>query len=196
MVDVELGDAKRAIQHLRADLEKRAVRSSAQAAAHAAARHLEDRLPDVDLSAIKVPGFNPARFGLVDQATLQQAEDRAANRGFVGGFLVGALVGAILALIFAPRRGAETRDLIAHTASDVTEKVTGVVPGGETVSEAIDTLKAKATDAAAKVSETISHDKDEIRDAVAEARDEAAEQADDAQALAEEAAEDLDAKAE
>ncbi|MGN6484633.1 MAG: YtxH domain-containing protein, partial [Thermomicrobiales bacterium] len=126
MVDVEIGDAKRALHQLRSDLEKRAVLAGAQHAAQAAARRIEDRIPDT-LHAVQLPDFAVAKLGLVDQKALQQAEDRAANRGFVGGFLVGALVGAILALIFAPRRGAETRDLIAHTASDVTEKVTGVV---------------------------------------------------------------------
>lgn len=193
MVDVEIGDAKRALHQLRADLEKRAVLGTAQAAAQATARRIEDRIPEA-LHAVQLPDF-AAKLGLVDQKTLQQAEDRAANRGFVGGFLVGALVGAVLALIFAPRRGAETRDLIAHTASDVTERVASVVPGGDSVSEAIDSLKAKATDAAAKVSETIAQEKTEVEDAIAEAQDEAAEQADDAEARVEDAARDPDSTA-
>ena len=192
MVDVELDDAKRIIQQLRADLEKRAVRTTAQTVA----RRLENKLPDVDLSAVRLPALNAARFGLIDQETLQKAEDRAANRGFVGGFLIGAVVGAVLALIFAPRRGAETRDLIAHTASDVTDKVASVVPTGDSVGGALDSLKAKASDAATKVSETISQQKAEAEDAVAEAQDELAEQADDAEELAEEAAEALDARTE
>ena len=193
MVDVEIGDAKRALHQLRADLEKRAVLGTAQAAAQATARRIEDRIPEA-LHAVQLPDF-AAKLGLVDQKTLQQAEDRAANRGFVGGFLVGALVGAVLALIFAPRRGAETRDLIAHTASDVTERVASVVPGGDSVSEAIDSLKAKATDAAAKVSETIAQEKTEAEDAIAEAQDEVAEQADDAEARGEDAARDPDSTA-
>lgn len=41
----------------------------------------------------------------------EKREKDAANEGFFGGIMLGALLGAIIALIFAPRRGDETRQL-------------------------------------------------------------------------------------
>lgn len=57
----------------------------------------------------------------------RKREDDAASRGFVSGFLLGTLVGVVLALIFAPRRGEETREFVAHTAVDLKDKATDLV---------------------------------------------------------------------
>jgi gas vesicle protein len=158
------------------------------------ARQLRKRLDPaalagrVDLSMVadRIP-----KQVILGSPAVREAEARAANRGFVGGFLAGAAVGALLALIFAPRRGAETRDLIVHAASDVGEKVSGVVAHGDAVSEAIDTLKSKAEDAMKGVSGTLGHD-DETSDAPAEE----GERAEDPGELAEDIAEATDPKAE
>ena len=45
-------------------------------------------------------------------------------------FLTGAGVGAVLALLFAPKSGRETREMIARTATDSRDYVTGKVSEG------------------------------------------------------------------
>lgn len=49
-------------------------------------------------------------------------EDAATTRGFFGGLLLGALFGIVLTLVFAPRRGDETRSVLAAAAGDVAHK--------------------------------------------------------------------------
>jgi gas vesicle protein len=50
-------------------------------------------------------------------------------------FLAGAGIGAVLALLFAPKSGRETRDLIARTATDSREFITNKVSEGRQVVE-------------------------------------------------------------
>ena len=46
-------------------------------------------------------------------------------------FLAGAGIGAVLALLFAPKSGKETRELIARTAADGREFITNKVSDGK-----------------------------------------------------------------
>jgi gas vesicle protein len=46
-------------------------------------------------------------------------------------FLAGAGIGAVLALLFAPKSGKETRDLIARTAADSREYLSSKVTEGK-----------------------------------------------------------------
>ena len=46
-------------------------------------------------------------------------------------FLAGAGIGAVLALLFAPKSGRETRELLARTASDSREFITSKVSEGK-----------------------------------------------------------------
>jgi len=46
-------------------------------------------------------------------------------------FLAGAGIGAVLALLFAPKSGRETRDIIAKTATDGREFITNKVAEGK-----------------------------------------------------------------
>jgi len=50
-------------------------------------------------------------------------------------FLAGTGIGAVLALLFAPKSGRETRDLIARTANDGRDFVTGKVNEGRQLVE-------------------------------------------------------------
>ena len=50
-------------------------------------------------------------------------------------FLAGAGIGAVLALLFAPKSGRETRDLIARTATDSRDFVSNKVTEGRQVVE-------------------------------------------------------------
>jgi hypothetical protein len=45
--------------------------------------------------------------------------------GFVGGLLLGVVLGAIIALLFAPKTGHDTREMVAQTVGDLKEKVVG-----------------------------------------------------------------------
>jgi len=64
-------------------------------------------------------------------------EDEAESSGFFGGFLLGAIVGAILALVFAPFRGEEAREMVAERAVQLKDRATDLVAqvrgdGGDT----------------------------------------------------------------
>jgi len=50
-------------------------------------------------------------------------------------FLTGAGIGAVLALLFAPKSGRETRDLIARTATDSRDYITNKVTEGRQMVE-------------------------------------------------------------
>jgi gas vesicle protein len=97
-----------------ADLKKQAKR----------ARKQLDHL-DFDVSALR--GHLPKDFDLSELNFVKKREDEAATRGFIGGFLLGILAGAVLALIFTPKRGEETREIVAHTAVDLKDKATELV---------------------------------------------------------------------
>ena len=53
--------------------------------------------------------------------------DSNSGSGFFVGFVMGAAVGAILGLLYAPRPGRETRDLIRDRFEDVKLKALDVV---------------------------------------------------------------------
>ena len=52
----------------------------------------------------------------------REREDTATTSGFFGGMVLGALLGVVLTLVFAPRRGDETRALLASAAGEVGHK--------------------------------------------------------------------------
>lgn len=64
----------------------------------------------------------------IDLGFLQKKrEDEAESRGFLGGFLFGAVVGALIALIFAPQKGQQTRELVVEAAGSLKGKATELV---------------------------------------------------------------------
>lgn len=97
---------------------------------------IEKIVKDLDLDKINADvlknidfegGARKARKQLSKLDIQQQREDEAEGRGFVGGVLLGAIIGAVLALIFAPKSGAETRQLVSDTASELTHKAEDAV---------------------------------------------------------------------
>lgn len=54
-------------------------------------------------------------------------EDEAETGGFFGGFALGVIVGAVLALIFAPQKGDETRQLVTERAMHLKDQATEFV---------------------------------------------------------------------
>ena len=81
----------------------------------------------------------------------------------IGFFLAGLGIGAILALLFAPRSGQETRDLIAERAGE----------GRDYVKTRADELRQQAEDAVEKGKELVSKEKERLAE-VFEAGKEAA----------------------
>lgn len=83
------------------------------------------QIHNFDIGSVK--DHLPTDFDVSDLHFIRKREDEAASRGFVSGFLIGVLVGAVVALIFAPKRGDETREIVAGAAGDIKEKATDLV---------------------------------------------------------------------
>ena len=67
-----------------------------------------------------------------------------SGSGFAVGFVVGAVVGLAIGLLYAPRAGEETRQILKEKAGEIREKateVTGKVK--ETATEAVRKARAK-----------------------------------------------------
>lgn len=63
----------------------------------------------------------------LDLNILRKHEDEAATKGFFGGLVLGLLLGVVLTLVFAPRRGDETRAAVAGKAEDLRHKAADLV---------------------------------------------------------------------
>lgn len=57
--------------------------------------------------------------------TTEAVTKKESDGSFVGGLLLGVVLGAIIALLFAPKKGQETRDMVAQTVGDIKDQVTG-----------------------------------------------------------------------
>jgi hypothetical protein len=96
---------------------------------------LEKILRDIDFSKVDREQLKRLDFSggarkvrqQLQHLEMQKREEDAASEGFVGGLLLGLVVGAILALIFAPKTGSQTREMVAGTASDLKHKAEGLV---------------------------------------------------------------------
>lgn len=97
-----------------------------------------------------------------------------------GAFLFGGLVGAVLGLLFAPRSGKETREIIAEKAEDywgegVDLYNTGVhkaaevyETGKETASEKTEVLRAKIDEARGRLQEQVAKSAEVAKEKVAD----------------------------
>ncbi len=95
-----------------------------------------------------------------------------------GAFLLGGLVGAVLGLLFAPRSGKETRDMIAERAEDYwgqgvelyetgKERAAEVYETGkERVAEQSDQLRTKIDEARGRLQEQVAKSADSAKVAV------------------------------
>lgn len=91
------------------------------------ARHQLEQLPKVRITTQPIP----------------EPEDN--DGGFIGGLLLGMVLGAILALLFAPKSGEETRELVTSTVGDLKSKVAG--DSGFVQDEIIEPVEAAIDDA-------------------------------------------------
>ena len=71
--------------------------------------------------------------------------DRDSMSGFGIGFLVGAVIGGTLALLYAPRSGSETRQIIRERAEDVKERAQDIIEKArEKTGEVVERAKSVA----------------------------------------------------
>lgn len=83
------------------------------------------KLKKIDFSK----GADKARMQLdqlpkVRLTTQPPAQDHSEG-GFVGGLLLGVVLGAIIALLFAPKSGEDTREMVAQTVGDLKDQLGG-----------------------------------------------------------------------
>jgi gas vesicle protein len=101
---------------------------------------------------------------------MENNEDQCGGGGkFLLGLVLGGAIGAIAALLYAPRRGEDTRKMIAQKSSEYTEVAkaktgevaeaikTNATQLGERTASAVNDLKAKTAD---KTSELVSNVRD------------------------------------
>ncbi len=105
--------------------------------------------------------------------------DRRVGSVF-GAFLLGGLVGAVLGLLFAPRSGKETRDLIAEKSGEYwgeagefyvasKDKVTDAVAAGQqTAAEKGEQLRSKIDEARGRLQDQVAKSATATKDKIAE----------------------------
>lgn len=64
--------------------------------------------------------------------------------GFVGGLLLGVILGAIIALLFAPKSGQGTRELVSQTVGDLKDKVSGDADDEVNLKDVLDVAEEEA----------------------------------------------------
>ena len=89
---------------------------------------------------------------------MAEGTDRSSRLAY---FLVGGGIGAIVALLFAPRTGRETRDIIAQRTTDSRERVASA---SRMTSEKVSDYLDKGLE---KGKETVSSQRDQISAAIA-----------------------------
>ncbi|MCE5203940.1 MAG: YtxH domain-containing protein [Coriobacteriales bacterium] len=106
--------------------------------------------------------------------------DNRSGEGILGAFILGGVVGAVLGLLFAPRSGRESRELIAVKAKDYwgegrefyetgREKVTEVYSTGrDKATETAEELKVKLDAARARLREQVDSVSNEAKSKVTE----------------------------
>ena len=84
------------------------------------ARWRERLLEQAEAARRRAAGIDP------DLEQLQR-EEEAESSGFFAGFALGVVVGATLALVFAPLKGEQTRELVAERAVQLKDRATDLV---------------------------------------------------------------------
>lgn len=76
---------------------------------------------DLDLGKLRNLSFDDI------DVTVVRKRQSGVSRGFAGGFLLGVLVGALIALVFAPRKGQDTRHLLIGAGGSLKGRATGLI---------------------------------------------------------------------
>ena len=85
-----------------------------------------------------------------------------------GAFLLGGLIGAVLGLLFAPRPGTETREMLTERANDYWGQAGDMYATGvDKVSEVVDTGKVTANEKSEQLREKIDEARSRLQEQVA-----------------------------
>lgn len=97
--------------------------------------------------------------------------DHRRGGSILGSFLLGGLIGAVLGLLFAPRSGVETREMISERANEYWGEANEMyATGKEKVTEAVTVGKEKVTEVVATTKDTAAEKGEELRAKIDEAR--------------------------
>jgi gas vesicle protein len=98
-----------------------------------------------------------------------------------GAFLLGGLMGAVLGLLFAPRPGAETREILTDRANEYWGQAGEMYATGvDKVSEAVDTGKVTATERSEQLRDKIDEARARLQEQVAKSAEVAKDKLTDA----------------
>lgn len=104
------------------------------------------KLKNIDFSK----GVENARHQLEQlpkvRITTQPPAEEHSEGGFIGGLILGVVLGAILALLFAPRSGHDTRELVSQTVNDLKDKVSGDAENDVQIQDVMDVADQEAQD--------------------------------------------------
>ena len=78
--------------------------------------------------------------------TTEQPIQEHNEGGFVGGLLLGVVLGAILALLFAPKSGQQTREMVSQTVTDIKGTVAGEGDDEVDLKDVLDVANEEAHD--------------------------------------------------
>jgi gas vesicle protein len=98
-----------------------------------------------------------------------------------GAFVLGGLIGAVLGLLFAPRPGSETREMLTERANDYWGQAGEMYATGvDKVSEVVDTSKVTATEKSEQLREKIDEARARLQEQVAKSAEVAKDKLSDA----------------
>ncbi len=132
-----------------------------QAKRYADELDLEGMINSIDFSRVDAKKLKKIDFSKGVESARHQLEQLPKVRvttqpehnegGFVGGLLLGVVLGAIIALLFAPKTGQDTREMVAGTVGDLKSKVAGEAGDAEdelvvTVDAAVDSVEDTLSD--------------------------------------------------
>src|SRR5215475_4157784 len=98
----------------------------------------------------------PVTMGHAPRRRLDMGENSSGGGDKFLFFVVGAGIGAVLALLFAPKSGRETRELIARTANDSRDFLTNKMTEGRQVIDDFSTFLDKSKEAVQRQKEQLS----------------------------------------
>lgn len=130
-----------------------------QAKKYADELDLEGLINSIDFSKVDTKKLNKIDFSKGVENARKQLEQLPKVRltteppvqehnegGFVGGLLLGVVLGAILALLFAPKSGQATREMVGQTVTDIRDMVAGESDDEVDLREVMDVANEEAQD--------------------------------------------------